>query len=90
MLGEKPKKAKIPPKNDERAREERGQRTPRVGYNEYTPLNTPREKILQECINVEFADAGIHPPKELTESPRTEKSKFCKYHRRVGLISAKK
>ncbi|MCI31892.1 hypothetical protein A2U01_0053104, partial [Trifolium medium] len=84
VLGEKPEKAKIPPKKDETAREERGRRTPKVGYHEYTPLNTPREKILQEYINAEFADAGIHPPKELRESPRTDKSKFCKYHRSVG------
>ncbi|MCI75775.1 hypothetical protein A2U01_0097044, partial [Trifolium medium] len=49
MLGEKPEKSKIPPKKDERAREERGRRIPRGGYPEYTLLNTSREKILQDC-----------------------------------------
>ncbi|MCH97983.1 gag-pol polyprotein [Trifolium medium] len=84
MLGEKPDKTKTQPKKDERTREERGRRAHRGGYPEYTPLNTPREKILQECLNTEFADAGIRPPKELRENPRTDKSKFCKYHRSAG------
>jgi hypothetical protein len=43
-----------------------------------------REKILQECLNTEFADAGIHPPKEIRETSRTEKSKFCRYHKSAG------
>ncbi|MCI60181.1 hypothetical protein A2U01_0081436, partial [Trifolium medium] len=59
MLGEKSEKAKIPPEKDERAREERGRRIPRGGYPEYIHLNTSREKILQDCFNIEFADAGI-------------------------------
>ncbi|MCH86816.1 hypothetical protein A2U01_0007676, partial [Trifolium medium] len=54
MLGEKPEKAKIQPRKYERTREERGRRIPRGGYPEYTPLNTSREKILQDCLNTEF------------------------------------
>ncbi|MCH80822.1 hypothetical protein A2U01_0001596 [Trifolium medium] len=84
MLREKPEKVKNPPRKDERAREERGRRTPKGGYHEYTLLNATREKILQDCINTEFADAGIQPPKELRENPRTDKSKFCRYHRSTG------
>ncbi|MCH88341.1 hypothetical protein A2U01_0009225, partial [Trifolium medium] len=71
-------------KKDEKTREERGRRTPRGRYHEYTPLNTSREKILQECLNTEFVDAEIRPPKELRENSRTEKGKFCKYHKSAG------
>ncbi|MCH87871.1 hypothetical protein A2U01_0008752 [Trifolium medium] len=84
MLGEKVKKTKIPPKKDERAREERGRRGPRGGYPEYTILNTPREKILQDCLNTKFADAGIRPPREIRENSRKDKSKFCRYHKSAG------
>ncbi|MCH81550.1 hypothetical protein A2U01_0002340 [Trifolium medium] len=84
MLGEKSEKAKITPKKDERAREERGRRIPRGGYTEYTPLNTSREKILQDCLNTEYADAGIRPPRETRENSRTDTSKFCRYHKSAG------
>ncbi|MCI02903.1 hypothetical protein A2U01_0023937, partial [Trifolium medium] len=56
----------------------------RGGYPEYTPLNTSREKILHDCLNAEFADAGIRPPREIRENSRTDKSKFCRYHKSVG------
>ncbi|MCH89230.1 hypothetical protein A2U01_0010124 [Trifolium medium] len=82
MLGEKPEKAKIQPKKEERAREERGRRIPRGGYPEYTPLNTSREKILQDCLNTKFTDAGIRPLREIRENSRTNKNKFCRYHKR--------
>ncbi|MCH95294.1 hypothetical protein A2U01_0016269 [Trifolium medium] len=84
MLGEKAEKTNIPPKKDERAREERGWRGPRGGYPEYTHLNTSREKILQDCLNTEFADTAIRPPREIRENSRTDKSKFCRYHKSAG------
>ncbi|MCI70842.1 hypothetical protein A2U01_0092105, partial [Trifolium medium] len=65
MLGEKPEKLKPSSKRGEKSREEKRQRTPKGRYHEYTPLNVSRGKILQECINAEFTDAGIHPPWEL-------------------------
>ncbi|MCI24674.1 hypothetical protein A2U01_0045860, partial [Trifolium medium] len=48
---------------------------------EYTPLNTSREKILHECINAEFDHADIRFPREIKESSRTDKTKYCRFHR---------
>ncbi|MCH81529.1 hypothetical protein A2U01_0002318 [Trifolium medium] len=81
MLRDKTEKSKTLPKKDKRAREDRGHRGPGGGYPEYIPLNTTREKILQKCINAEFADAGIRPPREIKENPRTDRSKYCRFHR---------
>jgi hypothetical protein len=77
MLGEKAEKAKTLPRKEERTREERGQRGTKGGYPKYTPLNTSRERILQECFNTEFADAEICPPREIKANFRTEKRKLC-------------
>ncbi|MCH81522.1 hypothetical protein A2U01_0002311 [Trifolium medium] len=79
-----PQDIKTPPKKDERTSEDRGRRGPRGGYPEYTPLNATRERILQECINTEFPDAGIRPPREIKENPRTNRSKYCRFHKSAG------
>jgi hypothetical protein len=34
-------------------------------YSEHTPLNTPRDKIVQEYANTRFAEAEIRFPKEI-------------------------
>jgi hypothetical protein len=85
MAGEKEEKAKTPPplRKDERAREDRNRRWTRGGYPEYTPLNTSREKILQKCLNTEFANVVICLPREIRENFRSDKSKFCRYHKRL-------
>ncbi|MCI17485.1 hypothetical protein A2U01_0038633, partial [Trifolium medium] len=60
---------------------DKGRKAPRGNYIGYTPLNTSRETILQECTNAEFAEAGICPPREIKENPRTYTTKFCRFHR---------
>ncbi|MCI43213.1 hypothetical protein A2U01_0064450, partial [Trifolium medium] len=84
MLGERAEKNKNPPKKEERAKEDKGRKTPRGNYIGYTPLNAPRETILQECANTEFSDAGIRHPREIRENPRTYMTKFCRFHRSAG------
>ncbi|MCH83581.1 hypothetical protein A2U01_0004407 [Trifolium medium] len=70
----------------ERRKGQGRQRTenPERNYIGYTPLNTPHETILQECANAEFAEAGIRPPREIRENPRTDTTKFCRFHRSAG------
>jgi hypothetical protein len=41
-------------------------------YSEYTSLNTSRERILQECANIEFVKAKVRFDRELKESSRTD------------------
>ncbi|WJX73952.1 hypothetical protein P8452_57671 [Trifolium repens] len=66
MLGEKAERAKSLPKRDEMTKEEKGEKGQNGGYPEYIVLNTSREKILQKCLNSEFADAGIRIPRRKT------------------------
>ncbi|MCI09366.1 hypothetical protein A2U01_0030452, partial [Trifolium medium] len=71
-------------KREEKNKEDRGRKTPRGNYIGYTPLNTSRETILQECANAEFAEAGVRPPRENRENPRTDTTNFCRFHRSAG------
>ncbi|MCI12178.1 hypothetical protein A2U01_0033281, partial [Trifolium medium] len=71
-------------KREEKNKEDRGRKTPRGNYIGYTPLNTSRETILQECANVEFAEVGVRPPREIRENPRTDTTKFYKFHCSAG------
>jgi hypothetical protein len=49
-------------------------------FSEYTPLKTSREKILKECANTKFKEAGNKFPQEVKESARTDMSKYCQFH----------
>ncbi|MCI55286.1 hypothetical protein A2U01_0076536, partial [Trifolium medium] len=80
MLGERAEKNKNPSKREEKNKEDRGQKTPRGNYIGYTPLNTSRKTILQECANAEFAEVGVRPPREIRENSRTDTTKFCRFH----------
>ena len=51
---------------------------------DYTPLNTTREAFLRECYATEFRVAGTKAPHGLKESTRTDKAKYCSYHRSRG------
>ncbi|MCI30990.1 hypothetical protein A2U01_0052201, partial [Trifolium medium] len=84
MLVERADKNKNPSKREEKNKEDRGWKTLRGNYIGYTPLNTSRETILQECANAEFAEAGIRPPREIWENPRMDTTKFCRFHRSAG------
>ncbi|XP_058765481.1 uncharacterized protein LOC131638974 [Vicia villosa] len=53
-------------------------------YTNYTPLNKARDTILNECVSNEFKKAGICPPRPTAAKPRTDKSKFCRYHKSHG------
>ncbi|XP_017431886.1 uncharacterized protein LOC108339258 [Vigna angularis] len=58
------------------------QKEPRRGprFQQYTPLNAPREKILQEALS---ADLLPEPVKRPTPSGADE-SKHCAYHKNMG------
>jgi hypothetical protein len=90
MLGEKAERAKSLPKRDEMTKEEKGEKGQNGGYPEYIVLNTSREKILQKCLNSEFADAGIRHPKEIKESSRTNNKKLSKFHMTPKIASNSK
>jgi len=51
---------------------------------DYTLLNTRRETILREYYATEFRAASIKAPQSLKESARTDKMKYCSYHRSWG------
>jgi hypothetical protein len=51
---------------------------------DYTTLNASYETILLECYATKFRGAGIKTPNLLKESARTDKSKYCHYHRSWG------
>lgn len=53
-------------------------------YDKYTPLNTSREKIYQECTNTEIQKVGIRPPHTVNESGRIDKSNYFHFHKRHG------
>lgn len=63
---EESRKEKKPKKEKENARESRGQIS---WYVEYTPFNTSRAQIYNECANTEFKEAGKKQPKFIKERP---------------------
>ncbi|XP_058724210.1 uncharacterized protein LOC131595762 [Vicia villosa] len=71
-------------RRDDRARDVKERRGPAGRFNDYTPLNTSREKILSDCQNAEFKKSNIRPPKSNPTRPGTDKSKYCKYHKSHG------
>src|SRR3954467_6898393 len=74
-------------KRDDRSRDMKDHRGPAGRFNDYTPLNTSREKILADCQNAEFKRSNIRPPKSNPTRPGTDKSKYCKYHRSHGHLT---
>src|SRR3954469_11348628 len=74
-------------KRDDRSRDAKERRGPAGRFNDYTPLKVSREKILAECINAEFRNSNIRPPKPNPTRPGTDKSKYCKYHKSQGHLT---
>src|SRR3954469_13042920 len=68
-------------RKDDRSRDTKERRGPAGRFNDYTPLNASREKILADCQSTEFKKSSIRPPKPNLTRPRTDKSKYCKYHK---------
>ncbi|XP_058733649.1 uncharacterized protein LOC131605292 [Vicia villosa] len=66
------------------AKERRG---PAGRFNDYTPLNASREKILAECKSTDFKNSNISPPKSNPARPGTDISKYCKYHKSHGHLT---
>ncbi|XP_017434653.1 uncharacterized protein LOC108341488 [Vigna angularis] len=57
------------------------QREPRgPQFQQYTPLNAPREKIFQEALSAEL----IMPPKKRPTLPGADDNKHCLYHKNMG------
>ncbi|XP_058767421.1 uncharacterized protein LOC131641111 [Vicia villosa] len=66
---------------------EQTSRGPGGRFNDYTPLNASREKILAECKSTEFKKSNIRPPKSNPTRSGTDKSKYCKYHKSHGHLT---
>lgn len=47
----------------------------------YTPLNTLRENIWQECANTKFKERETNNPYPIKESTRTGMSKYYHFHK---------
>lgn len=53
-----------------------GDRGPQPGFHPILPLNTSRDKIIQECENTDFKEAGMRNPYPVKESAKTIKRDF--------------
>ncbi len=69
---------------EDKSRREKESRGPSKRYDEYTPLNTTPKRILNECANTEFRDAGVKFPQKGKEKPNADKSKYCHFHKCAG------
>lgn len=49
-------------------------------YDKYTPLNSSREKIYQECVNTELHKGGVRNPFPIIKSYRTDKTEYFRFH----------
>jgi len=57
-------------------------KTPSGRFTEYTPLAMSREKILAEITVADLTEAGVKPPKALSqERKRVDKTKYCRFHK---------
>ncbi|XP_058749147.1 uncharacterized protein LOC131622115 [Vicia villosa] len=74
-------------RRDDRPHDAKERRGPAGRFNDYTPLNASREKILAECKNTEFKNSNIKPPKSNPTRLGTDKSKYCKYHKSHGHLT---
>ena len=68
-------------RRDDRPRESREHKGLSGGFHDYTPLTVSREKILTECTNSEFKQAGVCFPKQLPTRSNTDKTKYCRFHK---------
>ncbi len=67
-----------------KAKKEKDNKSSINKFTEYTPLNTSRAHILEECLHTEFKEAGIKLPSRLKQRPDTDKTKYCLWHRSNG------
>ncbi|XP_058760051.1 uncharacterized protein LOC131633358 [Vicia villosa] len=74
-------------RRDDRPRDTKEHGGPSGHFIDYTPLNAPRERILLECQNTEFKKYNVKPPGPNPTRPGTDKSKYCKYHKRHGHLT---
>ncbi|XP_058726190.1 uncharacterized protein LOC131597513 [Vicia villosa] len=74
-------------RRDDRSHDAKERRGPAGRFNDYTPVNASREKILAECKNTDFKNSSIRPPKSNPARPGTDKSKYCKYHKSHGHLT---
>ncbi|MCI24864.1 hypothetical protein A2U01_0046050 [Trifolium medium] len=66
---------------------EKEKKGPQDKFSKYTPLNTFREKKLQECANTKFREVEIRFPKEVSKTSTTDKSMYCCFHRNYGHVT---
>ncbi|XP_058759563.1 uncharacterized protein LOC131632862 [Vicia villosa] len=74
-------------RKDDRSHDAKERRGPAGRFNDYTPLNASREKILAECKSTKFKNSCIRPPKSNPARTGTDKSKYCKYHKSHGHLT---
>ncbi|XP_058759897.1 uncharacterized protein LOC131633202 [Vicia villosa] len=74
-------------RKDDMPRDTKEHRGPSGRFNDYTPLNASRERILSECKSTEFKNSNVKPPRPNPTRPGTDKSKYCKYHKSHGHLS---
>ncbi|XP_058741225.1 uncharacterized protein LOC131613585 [Vicia villosa] len=71
-------------KKDDKGRDPKDYKAPAGKFQEYTPLNASRERILNECANAEFQTGKVRFPKTMLARPNMDKSKFCRFHKGHG------
>ncbi|XP_058784380.1 uncharacterized protein LOC131659170 [Vicia villosa] len=74
-------------RKDDRSHDAKERRGPAGRFNDYTPLNASREKILAECKSTDFKNSSIRQPKSNPARPGTDKSKYYKYHKSHGHLT---
>ncbi|XP_058741460.1 uncharacterized protein LOC131613841 [Vicia villosa] len=74
-------------RKDDRSLDTKERRGPSGRFNDYTPLNASRERILAERQNTDFKKSNIRPLKSNPARPGTDKSKYCKYHKSHGHLT---
>ncbi|XP_058761332.1 uncharacterized protein LOC131634722 [Vicia villosa] len=74
-------------RKDDRPRDTKEHRGPAGRFIDYTPLNVSRERILAECKSTQFKNSNVRPPRPNPTRPRTDKSKYCKYHKSLGHLT---
>ena len=62
-------------KREDRSRDPKDYKGSAGCFHDYTPLTTSRERILSECANSEFKQAGVRFPPQTPSKPGTDKSK---------------
>ncbi|XP_058741497.1 uncharacterized protein LOC131613876 [Vicia villosa] len=74
-------------RKDDRSHDAKERRGPTGRFNDYTPLNASREKILAECKSTDFKNSNVRPLKSNPTRPGTDKFKYCKYHKSHGHLT---